>query len=81
MTKGMLRFNDGSQDTEAAANYMQQLAERNLRTLENSRPETQKADELISPISGEINPVPGAQRHPDNQCHRSARAKNFLAVA
>lgn len=46
MTKGMLRFNDGSQDAEAAANYMQQLAERNLRTLENSGPETQKAGDL-----------------------------------
>jgi hypothetical protein len=38
----MLRFNEGSQDAEAAANYMQQLAERNLRALANSRQNPKK---------------------------------------
>ncbi len=42
MNKGMLRFNEGSMDAEAAANYMQQLAERNVRALENSRQKPKK---------------------------------------
>lgn len=42
MNKGMIRFNEGAMDAEAAANYMQQLAERNVRALQNSQQKPKK---------------------------------------
>ena len=43
MSKGMIRYNDGLLEAEATADYMQQLAERNARAVQNSQQSSKKA--------------------------------------
>jgi maltose-binding protein MalE len=42
MSKGMVRYNDGLMEAEATAEYMQQLAERNVRAIKQSQQPAKK---------------------------------------